>query len=269
MFRIRDFRNRKLGRHSVLSILIIAIYLLLTALISAASAQPFITVSTGDVELDFRDSVFKVPIYLQSLNDSIGAFQIVIAFDNPEAVLFDFENPISDSAEVIWNWGFGVSDFGVSNGTVIKIISGAMPQGDPIPPSETVHQLFVLNALAGDSVNEYHCDFSGFIHIDSYLTQFSNPLGSELIEFTVENGSYDVLCPECGDANYDSDVNVSDGVYIINYVFTGGFAPVTNAAGDVNCDGECNVSDAVAIINYVFVGGNDPCDTDGDGEPDC
>jgi hypothetical protein len=42
------------------------------------------------------------------------------------------------------------------------------------------------------------------------------------------------------------------------------------AAGDVNCDGTCNnVSDAVRIIYYVFVGGNNPCDTDGDGAPDC
>jgi len=39
--------------------------------------------------------------------------------------------------------------------------------------------------------------------------------------------------------------------------------------GDVNCDGDCNVSDAVWIINYVFVGGNIPCDTNGDGVPDC
>jgi hypothetical protein len=41
------------------------------------------------------------------------------------------------------------------------------------------------------------------------------------------------------------------------------------SCGDVNCDGTSNVSDAVWIINYVFVGGNPPCDTDGDGEPDC
>ena len=39
--------------------------------------------------------------------------------------------------------------------------------------------------------------------------------------------------------------------------------------GDVTCDGNVNVSDAVHIINYVFIGGFDPCDTDGDGVPDC
>ena len=58
----------------------------------------------------------------------------------------------------------------------------------------------------------------------------------------------------CGDANSDGRVNVSDAVYIINYVFTGGFAPVPMEAGDANLDGRVNVSDAVAIVNYVFSG---------------
>jgi hypothetical protein len=73
----------------------------------------------------------------------------------------------------------------------------------------------------------------------------------------------------CGDANSDETVNVSDAVYIINYVFVGGDPPSLPKAGDANCDDVCNVSDAVWIINYVFIGGNDPCDMDGNGEPDC
>jgi len=39
--------------------------------------------------------------------------------------------------------------------------------------------------------------------------------------------------------------------------------------GDVNCDKAVNVSDAVWIINYVFAGGYGPCDLDGDQLPDC
>jgi hypothetical protein len=73
----------------------------------------------------------------------------------------------------------------------------------------------------------------------------------------------------CGDANGDGSVNVSDAVYIINYVFIGGNPPEPQASGEVNCDGSVNVSDAVWIINYVFIGGNAPCDVDGDTEPDC
>jgi C1A family cysteine protease len=73
----------------------------------------------------------------------------------------------------------------------------------------------------------------------------------------------------CGDANADQDVNVSDAVYIINYVFVSGNPPQPMEAGDTNCDATCNVSDAVWIINYVFVGGYDPCDISGDKIPDC
>jgi len=73
----------------------------------------------------------------------------------------------------------------------------------------------------------------------------------------------------CGDANADEDVNVSDAVCIINYVFAGGDPPDPIRSGDVNCDTEVNISDAVWIINYVFVGGNQPCDTNGDSIPDC
>lgn len=64
----------------------------------------------------------------------------------------------------------------------------------------------------------------------------------------------------CGDATGDLLVNVSDAVYIINYVFAGGFEPDPYKAGDVNCDETVNVSDAVYIINYVFVSGDNPCD---------
>jgi hypothetical protein len=73
----------------------------------------------------------------------------------------------------------------------------------------------------------------------------------------------------CGDANGDEQVNVSDAVSIINYVFVGGPAPDPLESGDVNCDDVVNVSDAVWIINYIFVGGNVPCDTDGDDILDC
>ena len=73
----------------------------------------------------------------------------------------------------------------------------------------------------------------------------------------------------CGDANSDTMVNVSDAVYIINYVFSGGNAPDPLESADVNCDSKQNVSDAVYIINFVFSGGKYPCDTDGDSIPEC
>ncbi|NIP43144.1 MAG: hypothetical protein GWO41_02785 [candidate division Zixibacteria bacterium] len=74
---------------------------------------------------------------------------------------------------------------------------------------------------------------------------------------------------ECGDANADYNVNISDAVSIVNYVFVGGNPPDPYDIGDVNCDSSVNVSDAVSIINFVFIGGYSPCDPDNDGVPDC
>jgi hypothetical protein len=85
----------------------------------------------------------------------------------------------------------------------------------------------------------------------------------------LRGGNITVLSYMCGDANKDKTVNVSDAVWIINYVFAGGDPPVPLESGDANCDGYSNISDAVWILNFVFIGGNQPCDTDGDGQPDC
>ena len=84
-------------------------------------------------------------------------------------------------------------------------------------------------------------------------------------------GAYEANCynVRCGDANRDTKVSVSDAVYIINYVFSGGNAPYPYASGDCNCDLKVNVSDAVYLIVYVFSGGPTPCDPDGDGQRDC
>jgi len=58
-------------------------------------------------------------------------------------------------------------------------------------------------------------------------------------------------------------------VHIISYIFAGGEPPALLESGDADCSGSISISDAVMIIRYIFVGGNAPCDTNGDGEPDC
>jgi hypothetical protein len=63
----------------------------------------------------------------------------------------------------------------------------------------------------------------------------------------------------CGDANGSATVNISDAVYLIAYIFTGGPAPNPLLSGDANCDSAVNISDAVYLIAYIFSGGPAPC----------
>ncbi len=62
-----------------------------------------------------------------------------------------------------------------------------------------------------------------------------------------------------GDANGDGTVDISDVVYLIAYIFSGGSAPSQLLAGDANCDAAVDISDVVYLIAYIFSGGAAPC----------
>jgi len=62
-----------------------------------------------------------------------------------------------------------------------------------------------------------------------------------------------------GDANNSNNVDISDVVYLIAYIFSGGSAPSPLLAGDANCDSIIDISDAVYLIAYIFSGGLAPC----------
>ena len=63
----------------------------------------------------------------------------------------------------------------------------------------------------------------------------------------------------CGDVNNDGVVNVGDAIYILNYLFKSGPAPVPSlCVGDVNNDDAVNVGDAIYILNWLFKSGPAP-----------
>ncbi|MCX6832398.1 MAG: dockerin type I repeat-containing protein [candidate division Zixibacteria bacterium] len=69
-------------------------------------------------------------------------------------------------------------------------------------------------------------------------------------------------CDDCGDANSDGTIDISDAVFLISYIFSGGAAPgdcrYPNGKGDANGDGTVDISDAVHLISYIFSGGPAP-----------
>jgi hypothetical protein len=108
----------------------------------------------------------------------------------------------------------------------------------------------------GEAVLQFHSppDFGACFVWDCWGLRTAVPVAPEYI---------------CGDADGNDVVNVSDIVWMINFVFGEGPAPDPEQAGDVDCNGSVNVSDIVYLINFVFGEGFPPCDADGDGTPDC
>jgi len=69
------------------------------------------------------------------------------------------------------------------------------------------------------------------------------------------------LCTDkAGDANGSGgNPNLSDIIYLVNYVFKGGPAPNPTCRGDANGNGgNANLSDIIYLVNYVFKGGPAP-----------
>ncbi|MGB2697896.1 MAG: FG-GAP-like repeat-containing protein [Candidatus Zixiibacteriota bacterium] len=67
----------------------------------------------------------------------------------------------------------------------------------------------------------------------------------------------------CGDINDNGDVNISDAIYLVDYIFKGGNPPECPAlsytpCADANGDGDVTIADCVYLINYLFKSGLPP-----------
>jgi hypothetical protein len=71
-----------------------------------------------------------------------------------------------------------------------------------------------------------------------------------------------------GDANTSGTIDISDAVFGLNHLFSGGPEPHCAKTADANDDGLINISDASYLLNHLFVGGPPPptpfpdCDSD-------
>lgn len=74
------------------------------------------------------------------------------------------------------------------------------------------------------------------------------------------------ITPHNGDANGSGVVDMTDAIYLLNFLYSSGPAPVpldcepfvTYHNGDVNGDEIINLTDAIHILNWEFRGGPAP-----------
>jgi parallel beta-helix repeat protein len=74
----------------------------------------------------------------------------------------------------------------------------------------------------------------------------------------IDMGAYEYLI-STGDVYVDGKIDVSDVIFLINYLFKNGQAPDPLEKGDVTADGVINVQDIIHLINYLFRNGMPPC----------
>jgi hypothetical protein len=144
-----------------------------------------------------------------------------------------------------------------------RVLYGAVIfQVEPMPPGDGLFATMVFTV-----------EDTGTICLDTTFFPPQNSLkfvtGVQTIGFTPQfiSRCFHTAPYLCGDANGDRFVDIVDVVYLVNYLFKEGPAPVFPS--DANCDQNTDIADAVYLVNYVLKDGPPPCDPNEDGEPDC
>jgi hypothetical protein len=135
--------------------------------------------------------------------------------------------------------------------------------------------LFLLpgeSALFGDSI-KWQVVASGGGLGTSPSMKLSGTVGQPVLHAHGTGGSFKLIggfwqnfttttCDQCGDADGNGSINISDAVFLIAYIFAGGSTPgdcnIPLGLGDANGDSSVNISDAVYLIAYIFAGGAAP-----------
>ena len=72
-----------------------------------------------------------------------------------------------------------------------------------------------------------------------------------------------------GDADASGTVNITDAIFLLNFLFLGGQGPACADSGDVDDSGTINITDGINLLNFLFLGGNPPSAPSGEcgGDP--
>lgn len=57
--------------------------------------------------------------------------------------------------------------------------------------------------------------------------------------------------------NKNGSINLTDNIYLVNYLYKEGAAPNPTWLGDATFDGVTNLADLVFLVNFGYKGGRD------------
>ena len=60
------------------------------------------------------------------------------------------------------------------------------------------------------------------------------------------------------DADASGSLNITDGIFVLNFLFLGGTTPTCRDAADADDSGSLNITDGIFVLNFLFLGGTSP-----------
>jgi hypothetical protein len=94
----------------------------------------------------------------------------------------------------------------------------------------------------------------GFYIAGNVVNEYFQPTGLRIVRLS--SGSASTFLR--GEANGDGTIDISDGLFILSFLFLGEAAPSCPDALDADDGGEVDISDAVRIFGFLFLGDPEP-----------
>jgi hypothetical protein len=107
----------------------------------------------------------------------------------------------------------------------------------------------------------------GTHHITLTVTDSAGLKASATATLTVARATLTQTVFHRGDANDDGLLDISDGIAVLGFLFTGGAAVDCKEAADANNDGRIDISDGVYDLAFAFLGGPSPLPPGPPGSP--
>jgi PKD repeat protein len=131
-----------------------------------------------------------------------------------------------------------------------------------LQPEYGAGQRFFVGVVEGATNNAVGLDEDSAGHSWTRVAggEWSFLTGGELMVRAILLGAGGSVRWRRGDANADGNQELSDAVFIFNFLFVGGRPPSCESAADVNRDFRIDLSDGVSLLNFLFIGGAMPRD---------
>jgi len=148
---------------------------------------------------------------------------------------------------------------------------------DDYPASNVLQNSFTINSkvFPYDIWITSHPDFTNDViactfRVAEFVASYGPIWGTTDQQFSVSgrfsnhhtfycDGSFIMHGHRIGDVNTDGQLDISDAVYLISYIFDNGNSPEPLLIADCDCNNSVNISDIVYLIRYLFGNGPIPC----------
>ena len=113
----------------------------------------------------------------------------------------------------------------------------------------------------GNDTSEFQ-DRSAELGVSVSISSFGEDAQGELYIAGLNNGTVYKIVRQClflaGDGNGNGQINLTDIVYLSDYIFKSGIEPLPACRGDANGNGLINLVDLVYLVNFIYKSGLAP-----------